>query len=479
MSNKKDRVSRPILLVDDDRQTLYLGKNILEKADYKTIFTIDDSRQVLSFLASHKISVLVLDLVMPFLSGQELLATITREYPEISIIVMSAADKIDTVVDCMQRGAINYLLKPVEPARLVSSVRKAFEFLDLKYESYNLKKHLLSDNIEDETAFAAIITRSKKIRSIFHYIEAISLSREPVLIIGETGVGKELFAEAVHKASPRTGEFVAVNVAGLDDAMFSDVLFGHAKGAFTGAESSRPGLIAKAEGGTLFLDEIGDLQELSQIKLLRLLQEKVYYRLGVDVSIKTDIRVVCATNRNLKKLIAERKFRKDFYYRLLAHKMHIPSLKERKEDLPVLLNHFLTQAAADMRKKKPVPPPELINLLTTYHFPGNIRELRAMVFDAVSRHNSGRLPLESFKRIIGEEQEKTDLGLSFQQESDAFLLSSDGRFPTLKECERYLIREAMQQATGNQGIAATLLGISRQALNRRLLRQPSLAEPPS
>jgi DNA-binding NtrC family response regulator len=475
--SKENLFDRSILLVDDDAQTLYLGRNILERADFKNIFTLDDSREVLSFLAKQKVSILVLDLVMPFLSGQELLATITKEYPEISVIVMSAAGEIDTVVDCMQRGAIDYLPKPVEPTRLVSSIRKGFEFCALKHETYNLKKHLLAEDLENDSAFAAIITRSKKMRSIFHYVEAIALSREPVLITGETGAGKELIARAVHEVSGRKGEFVPVNVAGLDDTMFSDALFGHGKGAFTGADSSRTGFIAKAEGGTLFLDEIGDLQELSQVKLLRLLQEKAYYPLGSDVSIKTSCRVVCATNRNLKRLITERKFRKDFYYRLLAHKIHIPSLQERKEDLPLLLDTFLAEAGKTMKKKKPVPPPELVTLLSTYHFPGNIRELRAMVFDAVSRHNSGRLSLESFKTIIGEEQAGTDAALPTQEESDFSLLSSKGRFPTLKECERYLIREAMQQAAGNQGIAATLLGISRQALNRRLLRQPSLAEP--
>ncbi len=475
--SKEELFDRSILLVDDDAQSLYLGRNILEKADFKNIFTMDDSREVLSFLANQKVSLMVLDLVMPHLSGQELLATITKEYPEISVIVMSAADEINTVVDCMQRGAIDYLPKPVEPTRLVSSIRKGFEFCALKHETSNLKKHLLADDLENESAFAAIITRSKKMRSIFHYVEAIALSREPVLITGETGAGKELIARAVHEISGRKGAFVAVNVAGLDDTMFSDALFGHSKGAFTGADSTRTGFIAKAEGGTLFLDEIGDLQELSQVKLLRILQEKAYYPLGSDVSIKTNCRVVCATNRNLKKLITERKFRKDFYYRLLAHKIHIPSLQERKEDLPLLLDTFLEEAGKTMKKKKPVPPPELLTLLSTYHFPGNIRELRAMVFDAVSRHSSGRLSLESFKTIIGEEQAGTDTAPTIQEESDFFLLNSKGRFPTLKECERHLIREAMQQAAGNQGIAATLLGISRQALNRRLLRQPSLAKP--
>ena len=292
-----------ILLVDDDKQTLFIGKSILKKADFSNVFTLDDSRKVLSFLAEENISIMILDLFMPYLTGQELLATISKEYPEVSIIVMSAADEIDTVVDCMQQGAIDYLLKPVDPTRLVSSIRRGLEFCALRNETDNLKKHLLKDELENESAFKPIITRSTKMRSIFRYIEAIALSPEPVLITGETGAGKELVARAVHEVSGRKGNFVPVNVAGLDDSMFSDALFGHSKGAFTGADKARTGFIAKAEGGTLFLDEIGDLQELSQVKLLRLLQEKSYYPLGSDNSIKTDCRVVCATNRNLKKLI--------------------------------------------------------------------------------------------------------------------------------------------------------------------------------
>lgn len=475
--NKENVMNRSVLLVDDDPQTLYLARSILEKAHFESVFTIENSREVLSFLAKQKISIMVLGLVMPHLSGQELLATIAKEYPEIRVIVMSEADEIDTVVDCMQTGAIDYLLKPVDPTRLVSSIRRGFEFCALKHEAYNLKRYLLDDDLEHESAFAAIVTCNKKMRSIFRYIEAIAPSREPVLITGETGTGKELIARAVHEVSGRKGEFVPVNVAGLDDTMFSDALFGHSKGAFTGAYSNRSGFIAKAKGGTLFLDEIGDLQELSQVKLLRLLQEKTYYPLGSDLSIKTNCRVVCATNRNLKQLIRERTFRKDFYYRLLAHKIDVPSLKERKEDIPLLLDTFLAEAGKTMKKKKPVPPPELLTLLSSYHFPGNIRELRAMVFDGISRHSRGRLSLESFKTIIGEEQVKTKPSFFTPEERDLTLLDRFEGFPTLKDCERYLIREAMQQANGNQGIAATLLGISRQALNRRLLRQPSLVEP--
>jgi transcriptional regulator with PAS, ATPase and Fis domain len=193
---------------------------------------------------------------------------------------------------------------------------------------------------------------------------------------------------------------VALNVAGLDDTMFSDTLFGHKKGAFTGADQARDGMIACAGKGTLFLDEIGDLNESSQIKLLRLLQEHEYYPVGSDSFRKSDARIVLATNHDLQKLIATGKFRNDLYYRLCAHQIHIPPLRERLDDIPMLLDHFLDSAAKELNKKKPTPPGELVTLLTLYSFPGNVRELEAMVFDAVARHTSGILSMESFRKVI-------------------------------------------------------------------------------
>jgi PAS domain S-box-containing protein len=216
----------------------------------------------------------------------------------------------------------------------------------LQMEMVSLKNRLLTDQLEHEEAFSAIVTRSKQMRAIFQYVEVIAGSEQPVLITGDTGVGKELFARAIHTVSSRKGDFVAVNVAGLDDMMFSDTLFGHRKGAYTGADQSRGGLIARASGGTLFLDEIGDLSESSQVKLLRLLQERTYYTLGSDVLQETDARIVVATNQNIKDLISKGRFREDLYYRLGAHQIHIPPLRERKDDIPLLLQYFLEEAAS-------------------------------------------------------------------------------------------------------------------------------------
>lgn len=290
--------------------------------------------------------------------------------------------------------------------------------------------------------------------SIFKYIETISKSSLPVLITGETGVGKELIAESIHKASPLKGSFTPVNVAGIDDHLFSDMLFGHVKGAYTGADEIRSGLIEKAAGGTLFLDEIGDLKIESQVKLLRLLQNKKYYPLGSDSEKTSNCRIIVATNQNIVELMDSQKFRKDLFYRLQTHHIHIPPLRERLEDIPLLTDHFLENATQELDIKAIHSTPELIALLKIYHFPGNIRELEGMIFNAVSVHESGKISLEPFRKII---IKKTDG-------------SSITPFLTLEEAEKQHIENALKKSNGNQSLAAQLLGISRKALNNRLRR---------
>ena len=262
-----------VLLVDDDPHALELSRMLLLNAGIGMVLTLSDSRATLPFLEQHDVSLVVLDLMMPHINGAELLPMIHRDYPHIPVIVETAACEVETAVKCMKSGAIDYLVKPVEPARLVNAVKNALNFDDLLQEVSSLKNYLLNDRLEHAEAFEEIKTASRKMRSIFQYAEVVACSPQPVLITGETGVGKELFARSIHRISGVKGDFVSVNVAGLDDAMFSDTLFGHKKGAFTGADQFRDGLVSKAGMGTLFLDEIGDLNELSQVKLLRLLQE--------------------------------------------------------------------------------------------------------------------------------------------------------------------------------------------------------------
>ena len=261
----------PVLVVDDEPPLLHSVSLLLRTAGIAHVLTLEDSRAVLPLLAEQEVGVLLLDLTMPHLSGQEILERVAADYPDVSVVVMTATDDLETAVHCMQAGAIDYLVKPVEDNRLVSSVRRALELRSLRDEVLSLKDRFLTDRPHEREAFAAIITQSKAMFTIFRYIEAIAPSPWPVLITGETGTGKELIAQALHRLSRRPGELIAVNVAGLDDTFFSDALFGHTKGSFTGAAGPREGLITQAAEGTLFLDEIGDLTTASQVKLLRLL----------------------------------------------------------------------------------------------------------------------------------------------------------------------------------------------------------------
>lgn len=465
---KADNYQKPILLVDDEEHILNSSRLLLLSSGFSEVLTQNDSREVLPLLEKQPVSVIVLDLHMPKFSGVELLAKLVNEYPHIPVILVTANDEVATIVECMRMGAFDYIIKPVEATRLVASVRKAMEHSNLSHEVASLKQRLLCDELQNPAAFAQIATGNKRMRALFQYVEVIAPTLQPALITGETGTGKELFARAIHDLSGCKGEFIALNVAGLDDNMFSDTLFGHRKGAFTGAEQNREGMVACAKGGTLFLDEIGDLDNSSQVKLLRLLQEKEYYPVGSDLLRKSDARIVMATNRNLPKLIAEGKFRNDLYYRLCAHQLQIPPLRERLDDIPLLLDHLVSKAAAAMNKKVPSYPPQLVVLLSIYSFPGNVRELEGMVFDALVRHVSGILSMESFRVATGDVRVPAEFEDAPPADGNNPLNALFGHFPTVSEVEDYLINEAMKLAKNNQGIAANLLGMNRQTLNKRL-----------
>ncbi len=466
-------MSLPVVLVDDESTVLLSSSMILGSAGIKDVLTVEDSRNLMPLLAEREVAVVVLDLFMPYISGSQLLPEIVREHPELPVIVMTATQEVETAVACMKEGAFDYLVKPVEESRFVSSVKRALELRALRRQMGALKRSLMTDRLEHGEAFSSIVTVSRRMRSLFQYLEAIAGSGEPVLITGETGSGKELLAEAVHRLSARSGAFVPVNIAGLDDTLFSDTLFGHRKGAFSGADMAREGMVARAAGGTLFLDEIGDLAPASQAKLLRLLQERQYYPLGSDVAKMSDARILCATHRDLNASMAQETFRSDLYFRLSVHQVEIPPLRERKEDIPVLVDFFASAAGDSLAKKAPKASPELLTLLANYHFPGNVRELRAMVYDAVARHKSGAvLALKSFRKTI-KTQQITSMQAGKKTGKKAMAAENvdrEGRFPTLKEAELLHIEEALLRAGGNQGTAAALLGISRPALNRRLAR---------
>ncbi len=457
----------PVVLVDDEEDILFGAEYLLNTHGITAVLALSDGRDLLPLLERQTAGVIVLDLMMPQVSGLELLPRLTREYPEIPVVVMTASQEVETAVSCMKEGAFDYLVKPVEESRFVSSVRRALEIRLLCQEIGSLRTSLMGEGIGHPEVFAPIISRNHQMQRLFRYVEAIADSGEPVLITGETGTGKELIAQAIHHISGRNGEIVCLNAAGLDDNLFSDTLFGHVRGAFTGADREREGLIGKAVGGTLFLDEIGDLKPASQVKLLRLLQAQSYYPIGSDVPRTADARILAATNQPLHRRMDRGKFRQDLFFRLSSHPIELPPLRERLDDLPLLLQHFIDEAAQSLGRPSPRIPGELLTLLSLYDFPGNIRELRALVFNAMAQHRGGAvLALDSFQQVIKRDRSSTETPLAHPD--DGLTLAIPGRFPTLKETDIFLVEEAMRRANHNQGIAAMLLGISRQSLNRRL-----------
>lgn len=460
----------PVLLIDDEPKILDNFVTALLTGNITNVIRCQDSRDVKYVLSQQDIEVILLDLMMPNLSGKELLSIIIQEFPEIPVIIITGSSEVETAVSCMKIGAFDYMVKPVEKSKLISVVKRAIQIRELQRENRLLKDRFLSDQVKRPDAFSEIITRNKAMQSIFQYVEAISISQQPLLITGETGTGKELIAKAAHTLSNRPGNFVAVNIAGLDENVFSDTLFGHRKGAFTGADKPRGGMIEQASEGTLFLDEIGDLNNNLQVKILRLLNNGEYYPLGSDVAKQSDARIVVATNQDIHVMQESGSFRKDLYYRLLAHHVHLPPLRDRKDDLPILLAHFLEKASKALDVKQPTTPKELDTLLGAYLFPGNIRELGSMIFDAVSLHESGQLSLQSIKAHIQTQQYELEPDLKQDQEEDHSLITFHDQLPTLKQAEQRLISEALCRANGNQSIAAIMLGISRQALNQRIKR---------
>ena len=463
--------SKPILLVDDEEHFLTSAELVLNSNRFTNIESCVESTKVLDLLKLKEYSLIALDINMPNISGKELLPKILENYPEIPVIIITAINDVESAVECMKLGAFDYLVKPIDDERFITSVKRGLYFSNVRNENLRLKESLFKDKLEFPQAFSEIITNSTKMISIFKYIEAISKTNLPVLVTGETGVGKELIAKAIHKISGREGELVSLNVAGVDDNLFSDTLFGHKKGAFTGAEKDRKGLIEHAENGSLFLDEIGDLSIESQVKLLRLLQDGKYYPLGSDVAKLSNARIIVATHKDLDRMKDDDTFRKDLYYRLKAHHVHIPPLRERKEDIPILISHFLTTASNTLNKKRPASPKQLYTILTNYSFPGNVRELEGIIFDAVSRHSSGILSLESIRdKTIGTEDDIASNNVKSVNEnfSDSIIFTS--QFPTFRNAELLMIKEALKRSDNNQTIAAQLLGITRRALNNRIQR---------
>lgn len=457
-----------ILLVDDEPAWLKsLSLTLRSCAGLTNIATCQDSREVMGLLAGGEIALVLLDLTMPHLSGEELLSQIGEQHPDVTTIVISGLNQLETAVRCMKLGAFDYFIKTDEEDRIVGGVLRAVRMKEMQRDYLEMSSRLASGELCHPEAFAAIVTGDRAMLKLFAYVEAVARSPQPLLITGESGVGKELVAQAAHRLSGCRGKLVTVNVAGLDDTVFADTLFGHVRGAFTGADQLRRGMVEEAADGTLFLDEIGDLSIASQVKLLRLLQEGEYFPLGCDQPKRLKARIIVATHQNLAEKEVIGTFRRDLFYRLRTHQVYLPPLRERPGDIPLLLDHFLDEAARTLGKKKPTPPRELSQVLATYAFPGNVRELKAMVFDAVSLHRDRMLSMESFLKTIG--QPRTAREEAAPPGRNPFAGFVD--LPTFSEAAGLLVAEAMHRANGNQTMAARLLGISQPALNKRLKMQ--------
>jgi len=430
----------PVLVIDDEKNFLKSIDSMLRFNGITNVECCDDSREVMPQLEENKFSLIILDIRMPDIDGKELLPQIVEKYPEIPVIVVTGYSETKIAVECMKAGAFDYLEKPLDTKELLEKVSSAI----------NLPLH-----------FSKIKTRSKIMQSIFHHIEMIAKTNMPVLITGESGVGKELVAKAIHKVSQRKGKFIAVNSAGLDDHLFSDTLFGHKKGAFTDARQEREGMIKHAQGGTLFLDEIGDLSVSSQIKLLRVIDQMEYCPLGSDVPVKTNARIVVATNRDLKIMRETKKFRTDFYYRLQVCEIHVPPLRDREEDIPVLVNYFLEKESKAKGRKTPKVSKESFKMLKNYDFPGNVRELENLIEYVVSRHRFRVLTPEVFQEKIKISAKREDsppisgkIDPVFPQEKGILEKS----FPTFSELEAVYFKEVMKQSNGVKAKAAKLAG---------------------
>jgi DNA-binding NtrC family response regulator len=467
MNNRKNTPEFSLLLVDDEPAWLRsLSRSLQALGGFTNLLLCEDSREVPQLLAERDIGLVLLDLTMPHRSGEELLQQIRNEHPEVYVLVLSGLNQLETAVRCMRLGAYDYFVKTEDEERLIDGVRRAVEVVELQRENRALRRQCLSAGQDVAEAFAPMVTRHPAMLALFRYLEAVAPSRQPILILGESGVGKELIARAIHQLSVASGELVGLNVAGLDDNVFADTLFGHLRGAFTGADRERRGMIERAAGGTLFLDEIGDLSLSSQVKLLRLLQEGDYYPLGSDQPRRLQARVICAAHQDLEARVSTGEFRRDLFYRLQAHQLTIPPLRERRGDLPLLLEHFLRLAAEELGKPKPTPPPELVQLLASYPFPGNVRELQALIFDAVSVHPGGVLSMSVFQNRILRAEKPLSLAGTTPNPFDTL-----DDLPSLAEAAELLVDAAMERASGNQTLAARLLGIAQPSLSKRLKRR--------
>ncbi len=439
-----------ILIVEDEEKLQRVLELQLRSAD----FEVDKAATAeAAFSFAERADLILTDLRLPGMSGIELLSTIRRQNARTPIIVMTAFGSVETAVDAMKKGAADFLLKPFSLDHLMTVIQKALAVRELQDENSRLRAEL-----GRRYEFDNIIGRSPGMQEIFATIDRVAPTRATVLLAGESGTGKDLIARAIHFHSPRANKpFVKINCTAIPENLMESELFGYEKGAFTGANTTKPGKFEQADTGTAFLDEIGDVPGSIQVKLLRVLQEREFERLGSNKTRQIDVRIVAATNQDLRAALEQGTFREDLYYRLNVVPINIPPLRERHEDIPFLAEHFVKKLGAANASKVESISEEAIERLLAYHWPGNVRELenvieRSLVLCAGTRLEAADIKLDTAPRA---RQAAT---------GDGFLPEG----VTLDEYEQSIIREALRRAEGNKSQAARLLGLTRNALRYRL-----------
>ena len=446
-----------VLIVDDEKNYTRILGAVLEEEGFETL-TANSGPEALEILEGSDVDLVLTDMKMPLMDGIQLLEKIKTRDSELPVIMMTAHGTVDKAVEAMQKGAYSYILKPFDNDRLIIYVRKAVAMFRVIKENRDLR-----NAVSSQYSFGNIIGKSKVMQQVFDTIRKVAPSNATVLIEGESGTGKELVAKSIHFNSPRREKpFVAVNCSALAETLLESELFGHEKGAFTGAVSMRKGRFELADSGTLFLDEIGDMSTGLQVKLLRVLQEKVFERVGGTKPIAVNIRVIAATNRNLKEEMRKERFREDLYYRLNVVHIALPSLKQRQQDIRLLLDHFIKKYADERKHSVPVTgiDPDVERLFYEYSWPGNVRELENLI---------ERLMIMSPGGVIT----PADLPKSFKETAhdDLYIESvpADAKlYDTLTMIEKTMILRALKKTGYIQSRAAELLGIGKSGLNQKI-----------
>jgi two-component system response regulator HydG len=440
-----------VLVIDDDGAHAEAAAESLSRSGYECSVATSGT-EGLRRIENDGYDVVLTDLVMRDLSGNEIVRKVKASSPETEVIVMTGYPSYETALEAMDVGAYDYLNKPIDLNILRAKIKKALEKQKLVRSNVELKRQL-----DKKYGFEGILGGSEPMQNVFDTMRQVSASRATVLILGENGTGKELVARAIHANSPRRGNhFVPLNCAALSESILESELFGHEKGAFTGATQTRKGRFEYAHNGTLFLDEIGDLPAPTQVKLLRVIEYGEVFRVGSNEPLKVDVRLIAATNKDLNALIREGKFREDLYYRLKVVTIDLPPLRERLEDLPVLVQSFLDEFSRQQGKKSVEITPAAMELLYNYDWPGNVRELRNCVESMVVLDKDGRVDAEDVPRYVKQPEEAES--------------SSGVGGVNLEEKEKESIRKALALCEGNREKAAKMLGIGERTLYRKIKR---------